>query len=185
MKRILSKNKKSYGALESQDEIFRADYASDSESVFSSSSSSGASGFTSSWKGTRKSVMAQAQIEAKLMGAKRSLPTPILSASSLVSVKPNDEKWSWPRKIKVAILTFVCLTVTGLLLFFPEEVVRKRIVEVDRRSPVQLEIDTSYGSSISEVLKVFFTLKPVLMLVFRSMMVCFYYLSAALWFPRS
>ena len=57
----------------------------------------------------------------------------------------QDKKpWHWARKLKVFLLTVVCIIVTVLLLFLPEESKKMEIVTVDRNLDYVVDIDEIY-----------------------------------------
>ena len=59
----------------------------------------------------------------------------------------QDKKpWHWARKLKVFLLTVVCIIVTVLLLFLPEESSNLKIVTVDRNQDYVVDIDEIYLS---------------------------------------
>ncbi len=52
--------------------------------------------------------------------------------------------WSWPRRIKVALLTLLLVLMTVLLLFLPEEAYNERVVTVTEDDPVVYDLDRAY-----------------------------------------
>ena len=53
--------------------------------------------------------------------------------------------WTWQRKLKVAILTLICVLVTVFLLLLPEARYNSAIVTVSERKPLIYDLDMIYA----------------------------------------
>ena len=56
-----------------------------------------------------------------------------------------EHRWTWQRKLKVAILTLICVLVTVFLLILPEARYNSSIVTVSEQKPLIYDLDMIYA----------------------------------------
>ena len=54
-------------------------------------------------------------------------------------------RWTWQRKLKVALLTLICVLVTVFLLLLPESRYNSAIETVSARKPLVYDLDRIYA----------------------------------------
>ena len=86
--------------------------------------------------------------QARSLGVKRTLSwmagTHTMQELPEADQEQDKKPWHWARKLKVFLLTVVCIIVTVLLLFLPEESKKMEIVTVDRNLDYVVDIDEIY-----------------------------------------
>ena len=134
-----------YGAADNYDEI--ADASSDSYA--GSDMFDGDGEDAKPWKAERIPLLTRMQSEARSFGAKRMLSMErTISVETLIEHDSPTQDWRWQRKLKVAILTLVCIAMTVFLLFLPEAMVSSSIVTVGRNEPVTFDLDQTYNGQM-------------------------------------
>ena len=140
---LRKKSDPNYGAIPRD-----IDNQSDTSSL-SSSRTSISNDFFRAWRNERSSsIIQRTESEARWRGAKRHFSSVISTAGSLQSLLDNDRpdvKWSWRRRLKVIILTSVCLIITVLLLFLPEQELTSNVIEIKESVPLLVSLDKIYG----------------------------------------
>ena len=104
------------------------------------------------WRSEKTPLLRTKEREAKILGAKRMIshdPTVerrvSLAVNALIVHDSPEHHWSWQRKLKVAILTLMCILFTVFLLILPEAWVQTEIVSVSEQKPLVYDLDKLYA----------------------------------------
>ena len=97
------------------------------------------------WRSEKTPLLTAKEKEAKILGAKRMTEKRVSVAVNALIVHDSPEHpWSWQRKLKVVILTLMCILFTVFLLILPEAWVQTEIVSVSQHKPLVYDLDKLY-----------------------------------------
>ena len=102
------------------------------------------------WNAERTPLLKRTEDDAQFMGARRHISGALhsqISASSFQSILDQDDpklSWRWQRKVKVGILTLLCLFMVVALLFLPEEMESTRILNISKYKSERFDLDKTY-----------------------------------------
>ena len=126
-------------------------YSTSSSDSYAGSDDDGGDGASSVWKGEKMPLLNMKEKEARILGAKRRISRATieraisLDVDTLIEHDSPSHRWTWQRKLKVAILTLICVLVTVFLLLLPEARYNSAIVTVSERKPLVYDLDKIYA----------------------------------------
>ena len=96
-----------------------------------------------SWNPENIPLLRRTIDQAKSLGVKRTLSWFAGNQYLPEAVEPDDldKPWTRLRKFKVFVLTILCISITVLLLFLPEEMANMNIVTVQEHLDYTIDID--------------------------------------------
>lgn len=99
-----------------------------------------------SWNAEHVPLLQRTVEQAKSLGVKRTLSQ--VGGASFHEVKREDLSvpWKLSRKAKVFALTLVCIIVTILLLFLPEQISNDNLISVQKSDSYVIDIDELYST---------------------------------------
>ena len=105
-----------------------------------------------SWKAEKQPLLTTTSENARLLGARTSLLTSFSDLTDEAKVEEleheiYDTEWSWPRKLKVGILTLVLIASTVLLLVIPELNTDSSLITVSPFKPTVIEVDSKLDAN--------------------------------------
>lgn len=111
----------------------------------------GGGGESSVWNAEKMPLLNMKEKEARILGAKRRISRATiernisLDVDTLIEHDSPGHRWTWQRKLKVAILTLICVLVTVFLLLLPEARYNSAIVTVSEGKPLIYDLDMIYA----------------------------------------
>ena len=101
----------------------------------------------SSWNPESIPLLKRTIDQARSLGVKRTLSWVAGKHEQDNDIGNSNSSWHWARKLKVFLLTALCVAITVLLLFIPEQRSDSSLISVENGINYQVDIDELYGES--------------------------------------
>jgi hypothetical protein len=103
-----------------------------------------------SWNPEQIPLLQRTIDQARTLGVKRTMSW--MAGTHLQELPEPEEEvlkrpWHWARKLKVFVLTLLCIIITVILLFLPEETTNLNLITVEQGSDYRIDIDNLYSNS--------------------------------------
>ena len=102
-----------------------------------------------SWNPENIPLLKRTVEQARTLGANRTFSWVAGIQEDEIALPESDEEeinrpWHWSRKLKVFALTVLCIVITILLLFLPEQVANYNLITVENHVDYVIDVDQLY-----------------------------------------
>ena len=102
-----------------------------------------------SWNPENIPLLKRTVEHARTLGANRTFSWVAGIQEDEIALPESDEEeinspWHWSRKLKVFALTVLCIVITILLLFLPEQVANYNLITVENNVDYVIDVDQLY-----------------------------------------
>ena len=111
-----------------------------------------------SWNPENIPLLKRTVEQARTLGANRTFSWVAGIQEDEIALPESDEEeinspWHWSRKLKVFALTVLCIVITILLLFLPEQVANYNLITVENNVDYVIDVDQLYNQSRTQSLE--------------------------------